>query len=318
MSKLFVIINMAYIGDVMICSALCAEIKKHFPDSKLVFITNPASSEVAEGIPFVDEVVVYDKKNKHKGFFGLFKFIKEFKYRGKIDVCFPIHSYDRGNVLAFLLGAKKRIANKQERNFTRFLLNGCRQSEHIHVLDRTSELITSLVDEEPSSSMSYKPDKYHIDKAFELIKESGYDSFELVALCTNTKNPIKDWNAKEATDFIELVNKSGRRVVWVGTSNSKEIAHQVQKTLGNVFLNLIDKTDISTLGGVLAHSKALVSVDTGTMHIGVAMQKPVVALFFVPHLVEEWAPKDKKLNRVILNEKGICAAECFEKLNELI
>lgn len=60
--KTFVVINLAYIGDVLICSVLCEEIKKNFPDSKLIFVTNKNSAQVAEGIPFVDEVRVFDKK----------------------------------------------------------------------------------------------------------------------------------------------------------------------------------------------------------------------------------------------------------------
>lgn len=135
---------------------------------------------------------------------------------------------------------------------------------------------------------------------------------------TNTKNPVKDWNAKEAAEFIKLVNKSGRRVVWVGTSNSAEMAEEVENNIGDVFLNLINKTDIALLGGVLKNCKALVSVDTGTMHIGVAMKMPVVCLFFVPFLLDEWAPRDESFTRVILSEEGISASLCFEKLKELI
>lgn len=72
---------------------------------------------------------------------------------------------------------------------------------------------------------------------------------------TNTKNPVKDWNAKEAAEFIKLVNKSERRVVWVGTSNSAEMAEEVENNIGDVFLNLINKTDIALLGGVLKIAK---------------------------------------------------------------
>ena len=54
------------------------------------------------------------------------------------------------------------------------------------------------------------------------------------------------------------------------------------------------------------------------MHIGGAMKMSVVSLFFVPFLVDEWAPRDESYTRVILNEDGISASLCFEKLKELI
>ena len=313
--KTFVVINLAYIGDVMVCSALCEEIKRNYPESKLIFVTNKISAQVAEGIPSVDEVRVFDKKKEHRGLLGLLKFASVFK---GVDVCVPIHSYDRGNLLAFLTGAKRRISNKQEKNLTRFLLTDCLDTNSVHVLDRTLELVVPITGKKPESSMNYKVKDECAKRAFDMIKEQGYDKYDLVALCTNTKNPVKDWNAKDAAEFIRLVNESGKRVVWVGTSNSSEMAEEVKNNIGDVFLNLINKTDIALLGGVLKNCRALVSVDTGTMHIGVAMKMPVVSLFFVPFLVDEWAPRDESYTRVILNEDGISASLCFEKLKELI
>lgn len=313
--KTFVVINLAYIGDVMVCSALCEEIKKNYPESKLIFVTNNISAQVAEGIPSVDEVRIFDKKKEHRGLLGLLKFASAFK---DVDVCFPVHSYDRGNLLAFLTGARRRISNKQEKNLTRFLLTDCLNTDSIHVVDRTLELVVPVTGKKPESSMNYRVKDEYSKRAFDMIKEQGYDKYELIALCTNTKNPVKDWNAKEAAEFIKLVNKSGRRVVWVGTSNSAEMAEEVENNIGDVFLNLINKTDIALLGGVLKNCKALVSVDTGTMHIGVAMKMPVVCLFFVPFLLDEWAPRDESFTRVILSEEGISASLCFEKLKELI
>ena len=313
--KTFVVINLAYIGDVMVCSALCEEIKRNYPESKLIFVTNKISAQVAEGIPSVDEVRVFDKKKEHRGLLGLLKFASVFK---DVDVCFPIHSYDRGNLLAFLTGAKRRISNKQEKNLTRFLLTDCLDTNSVHVVDRTLELVVPITGKKPESSMNYRVKDECCKRAFDMIKEQGYDKYDLVALCTNTKNPVKDWNAKDAAEFIRLVNESGKRIVWVGTSNSSEMAEEVKNNIGDVFLNLINKTDIALLGGVLKNCRALVSVDTGTMHIGVAMKMPVVSLFFVPFLVDEWAPRDESYTRVILNEDGISASLCFEKLKELI
>ena len=296
-------------------SALCEEIKRNYPDSKLIFVTNKVSSQVAEGIPSVDEVRIFDKKKEHRGILGLLKFALTFK---DVDVCFPIHSYDRGNLLAFLMRARRRISNKQEKNLTRFLLTDYLDTNSVHVVDRTLELITVLTHKKPESTMSYIAKEKYVKQALDMIKEEGYDKYELIAICTNTKNPIKDWNAKDVSDFITLVNKTGRRVVWVGTSNSLQMAEEVENSIGKVFLNLINKTDISTLGGVLKNCRALVSVDTGTMHIGISMKMPVVGLFFVPCLADEWAPKDELYTRVIVNENGIRGSLCFEKLKELI
>lgn len=60
------------------------------------------------------------------------------------------------------------------------------------------------------------------------------------------------------------------------------------------FINLVDKTTIAQLGALLANCKALISVDTGTMHLGLAVDVPTVCLFYIhtkAHL-DAWALKN--------------------------
>ena len=71
--KTIAIINLGYIGDLINTSPVCLELKKNYPDSKLIFITIPASAETAKCIPGVEKVIIYDKKNQHKGLINLFK-----------------------------------------------------------------------------------------------------------------------------------------------------------------------------------------------------------------------------------------------------
>jgi heptosyltransferase-2 len=44
-------------------------------------------------------------------------------------------------------------------------------------------------------------------------------------------------------------------------------------------VNLIGRTDLATLAGVLAQCRALVSNDSGAMHLGAAVGVPVTAVF---------------------------------------
>ena len=44
-------------------------------------------------------------------------------------------------------------------------------------------------------------------------------------------------------------------------------------------LNLVGRTDLPTLGGVLAQCRSLVTNDSGAMHLGAAIGVPVTAVF---------------------------------------
>ena len=53
-------------------------------------LTVPLTAEVAAMDPFVDEVLVYDKRGRDKGFFGMFSVAKRLKYSLFKKFSFPI------------------------------------------------------------------------------------------------------------------------------------------------------------------------------------------------------------------------------------
>ena len=60
-SKIFLVFNTAYFGDVLLCNTLCQNIKLIYPDSKVVMVVNKPFWEAAKYQKDVDDVVIYDK-----------------------------------------------------------------------------------------------------------------------------------------------------------------------------------------------------------------------------------------------------------------
>ena len=320
--KNFLIINMAYVGDVLITSGLCQEIKNNYPDSKLLMITTPASHQIAKNIPAVDEAYVFDKRGKDKGLLGMLKFVFNFKYRGKIDAAFIVHSYFRGVFLAFFLGCKRRIADYWLNKSSAFLLTDLLykkpgERNPLNKVDNYANYISVLTSTELKEDISYNCPQSAIEKARQMIVDEGYGDFKLIGLSTNSKLDIKDWNAVESAKFIEMVNKTGKKVVLTGTENAQALAENIRKLGTTDFLDLTCKTDLEELAGVIHHCEAVVSVDTGSMHLSIALKKPTVCLFFMD-LHEQWGPKRLERSTVIYDPKAISAEETFEKLEKLL
>ena len=60
--KVFVVFNTACFGDVLVCNSLCQNVKRIYPNSKVVFVVNKPFYDVAKNQKDVDEVIVFDKK----------------------------------------------------------------------------------------------------------------------------------------------------------------------------------------------------------------------------------------------------------------
>ena len=84
---------------------------------------------------------------------------------------------------------------------------------------------------------------------------------------------------------VRLVRDFGARVVLLGSAHDRDAGHEIESTLaadvrrGPGFLNLIGRTDLRQLIGLLAACRTLIAGDSGAMHLAAALGVPVTAIF---------------------------------------
>src|SRR4029078_4469800 len=69
--------------------------------------------------------------------------------------------------------------------------------------------------------------------------------------------------------------------VIIGAAGDREAGREIESLLpaGTAFVNLIGRTDLRQLAGILARCSAFVSNDSGAMHLAAAAGVPVTAIF---------------------------------------
>ncbi len=87
-----------------------------------------------------------------------------------------------------------------------------------------------------------------------------------------------------------LLRRHEIEIVLLGAGGEKELAQEMQNHLGFPVVDLVGKTGISELLGVLRQCSTLVSNDTGTIHLAAAAGVPTVGLFFSTAYFGETAP----------------------------
>jgi heptosyltransferase-2 len=95
----------------------------------------------------------------------------------------------------------------------------------------------------------------------------------------------KRWPPRYVAQVIRAVTTRGATAVLVGARNDAEAGTEIESALGSAALgpgrvvNLIGRTDLRQLIGVLAGCDAFVTNDSGAMHLAAALGRPVVAMF---------------------------------------
>ena len=246
-------------------------IKRIWSEAKVVMITSAALVDVAKYQEGVDDVVVWDRKGKHKGFWKTLKFALNFPYKN-VFAAIPIYTMDRPVILAkllfpkYLLCIRKNMVSKfcQKVKYKIDFHTENMQKSHI-------SLLTGITKEELQNvPMRYNPPEC----AGSLIPKEEY-----IVICPTSSRKSKDMPYSNLVDVVKRM--SNYKFVLVGKGKEADIISENinKENLGNL-IDLTDKTGIKELADIMAKSKGVISVDTGTLHLACALNKPTVGLFY--------------------------------------
>ena len=279
--KVFLIFNTAALGDVLLCNSLCQNIHSNFLNSKVVFIVDKPYEDAAKYQQGADEVIIFDKTGEHKGFIGIYKFIKNFPYK-KAYCSFIIYRNERNFLISMLLGSKKTVMAKKAYSISVQLAH------------------TMLLKNLPDTKIKNLPIKYNVP--LDILNGLNADNDDYIVLCSVSKNPEKDMPPETAVSLVQRLNTTPYKVFFTGAGSKAEKYAEILTENGCKFKNLVNKTSIKELSGVLKRCKCLISVDTGTMHMGCAVGCPVVSIFYRKHTVPVWAPNPELYKSIVIFE----------------
>ena len=113
------------------------------------------------------------------------------------------------------------------------------------------------------------------------LREAGWDGTSpIVALAPGAAyGGAKRWPPEYFAELTRMFADDGIGSVLIGSPADAATAREVTRAIASPVLSLVGRTDLPTLAGVLASCRALVSNDSGAMHLAAAIGTPVVAVF---------------------------------------
>ena len=102
------------IGDVVLTTPAIEALRKAFPQARISILVTPVTRELVEGNPYLDEVLIDDRKGRHGGVFGFFNLVKTLRKR-QFDLAIILHTKKRTNSLCFLAGIPHRVGYKNNK-----------------------------------------------------------------------------------------------------------------------------------------------------------------------------------------------------------
>jgi ADP-heptose:LPS heptosyltransferase len=268
----FLIIQTAFIGDVVLATPLIEKLHHFFPDAEIDFLLRKGNEQLLLNHPYIHEVLIWNKKeNKQKNLFRMLIRIRKNRY----DKVINLQRFLATGLLAAFSGAKEIIGfdkNPLSFLFTRRIKHRIGSHQPVHETIRNLELINDFTD-----GNEYKPKLYPSPADFTFVDEWLHSEFITVS-------PASVWFTKQfpASKWISFIKSipEGIGIYLLGGPGDMSLAEFISESA--------DRTGLKVLTGSLTYlqSAALMSRavmnyvnDSAPMHFASAMNAPVTAVY---------------------------------------
>ena len=276
--KKILIIQTAFLGDLILTLPLVQIAKKHLPEYSFDIVVIPSTSEILKNNPLVNNVLVYDKRRS--GWGDMFKFSKQLK-KNRYDVLISPHRSGRSAILNFLASPKTNIGF--DKSSMSFLYKQIVKYETgLHEIQRNLRLLEPLgvheVDIVRPEMFIGENEKSVVDSVMSELRLSEDEKFVTIA-------PGSVWFTKRFPEskFAKLcksLSSVGIRTVLVGGEKDIETGMRIFKeTNSEKVSDLTGKLTILQSAELIRRSSLLVTNDSAPLHIGNAVETPVFAVF---------------------------------------
>lgn len=285
--KNILIIKMSALGDVMHALPCAAALRELYPNAKIRWIVHPQFSTFVPSLPYIDEVIYFDKKafqqmsvaGKIKNFFKMRNLLRSYKF----DLVIDLQGLFKSAVIAWLTGCKTKIGYNDMREGSGFIskaIHGANDKGHIvqQYLDVIRYLGSKV--EEPFFPMpELVSEKVAINKILQ-EKFVGCDSKQFVALVPGAGWITKEWPVLYYVELAKYLISNNKFVILVGGKAEIDKCNEIASNLpAEKVLNLADRTNLRELAALMGCIGLCIGGDTGPVHIAAAMGCRIIALF---------------------------------------
>ncbi len=262
------------IGDMIITTMMFRELKKTYPSIKIGVVTRGANRQVIENNPYVDEIYEYNKNTKNLK--KLARQISEEDYDLLIDFSEILRV--KQMMLINLCKAEQNLGINKT-GWKLFDISVDYSIKDKHITDRYKEVLEILGVEDPDLSyeLYFTEEQEKVGKDFrDSIKEK-----KLVVLNPYGASKYRTFNENKVKEIAARVLEDKETgLTFVFPPDKLEELQKISEELNSkkVYINKNIK-NIMDSASIIKHSDYLITPDTSIVHIGVALDKNMTAVY---------------------------------------
>ncbi|CAN5889748.1 glycosyltransferase family 9 protein [soil metagenome] len=270
--KRILIIQTAFIGDVVLATALVEKLHAYYPDAAIDFLVRKGNESLLNNNPYLDEVLIWNKKErKTKNLFAMLKQIRSKKY----DAVINVQRFFATGLLTAFSGAKQKIGF--DKNPLSFLFS--KKIKHIfnlqhptHEVERNNELIKEFTDDHFTKPVLYP--SAADEKTIEPYTTKSFVTMTPSSVWFTKKYPKEKW-----IDLVNQFDQSFKIYLLGGKDNVEECAAILSAACNKNLEILAGKLSFLQSAALMKRATMNYVNDSAPLHFTSAVNAPATAIF---------------------------------------
>mgnify|MGYP001408407973 CR=1 FL=1 len=269
----FLIIQTAFIGDVVLATSLVEKLHQHFPGAQIDFLVRKGNEGLLQHHPNIHEVLVWNKKQqKLLNWWRLLRTIRARRY----DKVINVQRFAATGLLTALSRGKETIGfdkNPFSWLFSTRVVHRIAQGEHtLHEIERNNELVKHFTGDRVAKPRLYPA-------AADEVKVK-----ELVRAPYITISPASVWYTKQypAEQWVRFINRVPQEytIYLLGAPSDKPLAEAImQQATHSAMVNLCGQLSFLQSAALMKQATMNYVNDSAPMHFASAVNAPVTAVY---------------------------------------
>lgn len=281
--KNILVINLKFLGDLIVSTAAIRAIKKKYSSSKITVLVRSQYKDVLTGNQYIDEIIAYDFSiKKQKGLSRLkseAEFLRQLREK-HFDAVISLQAGDRFVLWSYLCGAKIRVAPIQN-NFGLLLTQKAKVYE-----DSISYMEYYL---KIAQTFGAEPDGMETDFVFNKEYEKLTNDFfnenqiskddKLICIHPGAGDLTRKWHLKNYPELVKRISSELKcKVIFtLGPQELKQKSEFEAITSSGAIIHV--SSNVHHLAWVLKRANLMIGMDSGARHLAAAMKIPTLVLF---------------------------------------
>lgn len=261
------VIQTAFLGDVVLTTPLIAALAKHGP---VDVVTTPAAAGLLANNPGIRTVFSYDKHGADGGLFGMLRLIA--RLRGtRYDTAYLPQASVRSGVIAFASGISNRVGFATASG-RRFYTQRVEYPAGEHYATRLLRLAGSESSDARPTLFPGIAERAAVDRLLAL--HDAHPPFVAIA-------PASVWGTKRWPYYPDLARAVAHdaRVVVIGSAADVPLAAEVCEATGGNAINAAGQLSLLGSAELIRRCRVLVTNDSAPTHLASAVGTPTVVIF---------------------------------------